>query len=116
MEMTDILDADLSESAAAEALKDIAIPPCPGIVAGLLAEAQREDIDFIRISRLITGDVALAAAVLKSAYGIVVSKHLTAKGSFFTKSGKYSGTCSIFLPAKFCPSNGVTPMHHDNDK
>ena len=67
MEMTDILDADLSESAAAEALKDIAIPPCPGIVAGLLAEAQREDIDFIRISRLITGDVALAAAVLKSA-------------------------------------------------
>jgi HD-like signal output (HDOD) protein len=67
MEMTDILDADLSDSAAAEALKDIAIPPCPGIVAGLLAEAQREDIDFIRISRLITGDVALAAAVLKSA-------------------------------------------------
>ena len=67
MEKTNILDADLSDGAVAGAIEDIAIPPCPSIVSSLLAEARREDIDFIRTSRLITGDVALAASVLKSA-------------------------------------------------
>lgn len=63
----DLFDADLSDLTAAETLKSISVPPCPEIIVELLAEIQREDIDFIRISRLITGDVALAAAVLKSA-------------------------------------------------
>lgn len=67
MDASEFFDADLSEEVAAETLKNIDIPPCPGIVVELLAEARREDVDFIRISRLITGDVALAAAVLKSA-------------------------------------------------
>mgnify|MGYP000897101599 CR=1 FL=1 len=67
MQASDIFDADLSEETAAETLKHISVPPCPEIVVELLEEARKEDIDFIRISRLITGDVALAAAVLKSA-------------------------------------------------
>ncbi|MEZ5613701.1 MAG: HDOD domain-containing protein [Rhodocyclaceae bacterium] len=67
MDTTDCFDADLTDAAAAEMLRNVAIPPCPEIIAELLAEAQREDVDFIRVSRLITGDVALAAAVLKSA-------------------------------------------------
>lgn len=67
MEPTEFFDADLGDAAAAEALRGIAVPPCPDIVAALLDESRREDIDFIRITRLITGDVALAAAVLKSA-------------------------------------------------
>ena len=67
MELTDFFDADLTDEAAVETLKEVSVPPCPEIIAELLEEARREDIDFIRISRLITGDVALAAAVLKSA-------------------------------------------------
>lgn len=67
MQATEMLDADLSDAVAAETLKRISIPPCPEVVVELLEEARHEDVDFIRISRLITGDVALAAAVLKSA-------------------------------------------------
>lgn len=67
MDVADLFDADLSDEVAAETLRNISVPPCPEIVVELLGESQREDIDFIRISRLITGDVALAAAVLKSA-------------------------------------------------
>ncbi|MBM3391212.1 MAG: HDOD domain-containing protein [Betaproteobacteria bacterium] len=67
MDAAGLFDADLSEEVAAETLRDISIPPCPDVVLELLGEAEREDIDFIRVSRLITGDVALAAAVLKSA-------------------------------------------------
>ena len=67
MNATDIFAADLPDEQASQALGDISIPPCPEIVVELLGEARCEDIDFIRISRLILGDVALAAAVLKSA-------------------------------------------------
>ena len=67
MDLTDFFEADLSDAVAIETLKNISVPPCPEIVVELLGESQREDIDFIRISRLITGDVALAAAVMKSA-------------------------------------------------
>ena len=67
MQASELFEADLSEETAAEALENLSVPPCPQIVVELLDEARKEDIDFIRISRLITGDVALAAAVLKSA-------------------------------------------------
>jgi HD-like signal output (HDOD) protein len=67
MDLTDFFEADLSYEVAVETLRNISVPPCPEIIVELLGEAKREDIDFIRISRLITGDVALAAAVLKSA-------------------------------------------------
>ena len=67
MDVTDFFDADLSDAAAIETLRNVSVPPCPEIVVELLREARNEDIDFIRISRLITGDVALAAAVMKSA-------------------------------------------------
>lgn len=67
MDVTDFFEADLPDATAIETLKTISVPPCPEIVVELLREARSEDIDFIRISRLITGDVALAAAVMKSA-------------------------------------------------
>jgi HD-like signal output (HDOD) protein len=68
--MTDpaeIFDSDLSDEAAAETLKSISIPPCPEIVVELLDEVRQDEMDFLKVSRLITGDVALAAAVLKTA-------------------------------------------------
>ncbi|MBZ0132569.1 MAG: HDOD domain-containing protein [Rhodocyclaceae bacterium] len=67
MDVTDFFDADFSDATAIETLRNISVPPCPDIIVELLREARNEDIDFIRISRLITGDVALAAAVMKSA-------------------------------------------------
>src|SRR4030065_2520093 len=67
MDVADLFDAALSDEVAAETLRNISVPPCPEIIVELLGEAQREDIDFIRISRLITGDRALAAPVLKTA-------------------------------------------------
>lgn len=62
-----IFDADLSDEAAAGTLENISIPPCPEIVVELLDETRQDEVDFIKISRLITGDVALAASVLKTA-------------------------------------------------
>ncbi len=63
----EVFGPDLTDEVASETLKGITIPPCPEIVTALLQEAQKEEIDFTRISRLVTGDVALAASVLKSA-------------------------------------------------
>ena len=63
----EILEVDSSDEAALEALKGIPIPPCPEVVSRLLEEARQEEPDFSRVARLIGGDVALAAAVLKMA-------------------------------------------------
>ncbi len=48
-------------------LKSIRIPPCPEIVVALMDEARREDVDFARLVKLISGDVGLAASMLKTA-------------------------------------------------
>lgn len=67
MTLQDPFAADLPDDTAAEALNRVSIPPCPAIVLSLLEESRREDFDFVRIARMIGGDVALAAAVLKTA-------------------------------------------------
>ncbi len=67
MDLTEFFDADLTDEVAIETLRSVSVPPCPSIINELLAQTRNEDIDFIHVSRLITGDVALAAAVLKSA-------------------------------------------------
>lgn len=48
-------------------VQEIGIPPCPAILTKLLRETRADDPDFRRVSRLIGGDVALAAAVLQVA-------------------------------------------------
>lgn len=63
----ELLDVAAADEAALAALRGIPIPPCPQIVSALLAEARREEPDFTRIARLVSADVALAAAVLKLA-------------------------------------------------
>lgn len=67
IDANELFGADISETAALQALGEIAIPPCPEIVLELLDEARRAEVDFVRISRLIMGDVGLAAAVLRMA-------------------------------------------------
>lgn len=48
-------------------LKSIRIPPCPEVVVALMEEARQEDVDFTRLVKLISGDVGLAASMLKTA-------------------------------------------------
>jgi len=57
---------DLVSPATAELIKEIGIPPCPAVLAEFMAEANRDEPDFRRLSHLINKDVALAASVLKS--------------------------------------------------
>lgn len=63
----DLQARELSAEAANDILKTIAIPSCPAVVSALLEEARREDVDFHKITRLVSGDVGLAAAMLKTA-------------------------------------------------
>jgi HD-like signal output (HDOD) protein len=48
-------------------LKSIRIPPCPEVVVALMDEARQEDVDFAKLVKLISGDVGLAASMLKTA-------------------------------------------------
>ena len=63
-------EADRTEIAAdsvSDILRTISIPPCPAVVASLLDEARRPEVDFHKIVRLITGDLSLAASMMKTA-------------------------------------------------
>ncbi|GAB2181660.1 HDOD domain-containing protein [Denitratisoma sp. agr-D3] len=58
---------EIAADTAADILKSVSIPPCPTVAAALMEEARREEVDFMRINRLISGDVSLAAAMMKTA-------------------------------------------------
>lgn len=58
---------EISSNAVSDILKTVAIPPCPAVVAALVEEARRDDVDFQKITRLINGDLGLAAATMKAA-------------------------------------------------
>lgn len=51
----------------AQVLANITIPPCPKVVTSLVHEARSDDPDFGKLDKLLSGDVGLAAAVLKTA-------------------------------------------------
>ena len=46
--------------------RTIGFPPCPAILTKLVREARNEDPDFAKLGELISGDVSLAAALLKT--------------------------------------------------
>lgn len=48
-------------------LANMFIPPCPRVVTALVGEGQSEFPDFDKLDKLISGDVGLAGAVLKTA-------------------------------------------------
>lgn len=64
-------NAGVATEVAAESVSDIlrtiSIPPCPAVVTALLAEARSPEVDFNKIVRLITGDLSLAASMMKTA-------------------------------------------------
>lgn len=47
-------------------VREIGIPPCPAILTKLLREVREENPDYNKASKLISGDVSLAAAMLKT--------------------------------------------------
>lgn len=53
--------------AAEQLLANMHIPPCPRVVSALVAEMQSEFPDMDKMDKLISGDVGLASAVLKTA-------------------------------------------------
>jgi HD-like signal output (HDOD) protein len=48
------------------ALLDIGIPPCPDILVRIMAEMEKEEPDYHRLSNIISADVALAAGLIKT--------------------------------------------------
>ena len=59
-------ETQLGTPGAEELIKEIGIPPCPAVLAEFMAESNRDEPDFRRLSHLINKDVALAASVLKT--------------------------------------------------
>lgn len=61
------ISTEVAADSVSDILKTIFIPPCPAVVAALLEEARCPDVDFNKIIRLITGDLSLAASMMKTA-------------------------------------------------
>ncbi len=59
--------AEIAADSVSDILRTISIPPCPTVVTSLLDEARRPEVDFHKIVRLITGDLSLAASMMKTA-------------------------------------------------
>lgn len=65
--VTELQNAATQAEQAANLLANIFIPPCPRVVAALVQEANKDLPDFEKLDKLLSGDVGLAAAVLKTA-------------------------------------------------
>ena len=58
---------EIATESVSDILKTITIPPCPAVVAALQEESRRPEADFHKIIRLISGDLGLAASMMKTA-------------------------------------------------
>jgi HD-like signal output (HDOD) protein len=61
-----VQEIDTLDQQAEQAVRSIRIPPCPIILTRLLREMREDDPDFDRIADLVSGDVGLAAILLKT--------------------------------------------------
>jgi HD-like signal output (HDOD) protein len=61
------MENQIESKAAEDILKSIRIPPCPDVVMALMEETRQPEVDFNKIIKLISGDVGLAASMLKTA-------------------------------------------------
>jgi HD-like signal output (HDOD) protein len=59
--------AQIDSQVAENILKSIHIPPCPEVVMALIKETRQPEVDFSKLVKLISGDVGLAASMLKTA-------------------------------------------------
>lgn len=68
-----VINTEVAADSVSDILKTIFIPPCPVVVAALLEEARCADVDFNKIIRLISGDLSLAASMMKTANSPIFS-------------------------------------------
>lgn len=61
-----VADFDFTPVQAAAGVTETRIPPCPTVLVDFMAESNKDEPDFRRLSHLVNKDVALAAAVLKT--------------------------------------------------
>lgn len=66
-QMNETNETVIESQTAENILKSIRIPPCPEVVLALMEEARQEEVDFSKLVKLISGDVSLAASMLKTA-------------------------------------------------
>jgi HD-like signal output (HDOD) protein len=59
-------DTALGSNNADHIIKEIGVPPCPAVLADFMAESNRDEPDFRRLSHLVNKDVGLAGSVLKT--------------------------------------------------
>jgi len=59
-------DLDALSREAEGVARSIGFPPCPAILTKLVRETRNDDPDFAKLGELISGDVSLAAALLKT--------------------------------------------------
>lgn len=59
-------DLTIRDHDAEQVVRDLGIPPCPEILTKLLGEMRKDEPDYIMVSNLVSGDVSLAAAMLKT--------------------------------------------------
>lgn len=57
---------EILDHEAEQIVADIGIPPCPGILTKLMQEMRNDEPDFVKLGKLISGDISLAAAMLKT--------------------------------------------------
>lgn len=62
-----VAQMQIDSQVAENILKSIRIPPCPEVVVALMEEARQPEVDFAKLVKLISGDVGLAASMLKTA-------------------------------------------------
>ena len=58
---------EIGSDVAEKILKSINIPPCPEVITALMEEMRKDDVDFNKLTKLISGDVGMAASILKTA-------------------------------------------------
>ena len=59
-------DFEVLDREAEQIVREIGLPPCPMILTKLMQEMRSDDPDFGKLGKLISGDVSLAAAMLKT--------------------------------------------------
>jgi HD-like signal output (HDOD) protein len=63
-----VKNTQIDSQATENILKSIRIPPCPEVVVALMNELRNsEEVDFAKLVKLLSGDVGLAASMLKTA-------------------------------------------------
>jgi HD-like signal output (HDOD) protein len=106
------LDREIEAARRDGAVRDIVVPPCPELLAALLAEARQADPDLSEIARIAGSDVAMAAALIRVANSPLYSRptpaHSVAEAITMLGLGQAVTILTGFLARKAIPA--VSPL------